>query len=170
MTSRDVIRRVIVTGGSGRVGRHVVRELAPDYDLVNADLVGTPDAEHVAVDVMRLDEVRRALKGADAVVHLAGLDYDWGFPPEDLMRVNALGTWHVLQAAVEQDLKRVVLCSSVSATGLTEMRPEWTPQQLPVDESHSCRPVDAYGLSKLVVETTARSVARGSRRIIQKPG
>ncbi len=161
--SAAAISRVIVTGGSGRVGRYVLRELAPSFDVVNADLLGGPaEAEHVATDVMDLDALRRVTAGADAVVHLAALDFDWNAPPEDYIRVNTLGTWHVLQAAAENGVARVVLCSSVSACGLSEMRPDWLPRALPVDETHECRPVQAYSVSKLVMEQMGLAFVRGT--------
>jgi UDP-glucose 4-epimerase len=157
------IRRVVVTGGSGRVGRFVIRELASAFDVLNADLVPGEDvAEHRRVDVMEIGAVREALRGAEAVIHLAAIDYDWQAAPEEYMRVNTLGSWHVLQAAAEQGLRKCVLCSSVSACGLSEMRPEWKPRWLPVDEQHQCRPVHAYSVSKLVIEQLGCSFAHGT--------
>lgn len=156
------IKRVVVTGGSGRVGGYVVRQLLKDYEVVIADLVpGNADAEYAEVNVMNLDQVRAAVKGADAVVHLAALDFDWGCNPEKYIDVNVRGTWHVLQAAQEAGIKKVVLCSSVSACGLSEMRPDWKPQSLPIDETHENRPVQAYSVSKIVMEQMAKSYVDG---------
>ncbi len=135
-------------------------ELQQEFNVVNADLLPLPGARSVETDVMRLDQVRAALKGADAVVHLAALDIGRRASPEDYMRVNTIGTWHVLQAAAQLGLLKAVVCSSVSATGLTEMRPDWTPGYLPIDEDHDCRPVHAYGVSKLSMEAIALSFAR----------
>ncbi len=157
------VKKVVVTGGSGRVGRSVVAELAAGHDVVNADLAaGGSDVEYVQTDVMDLESVRRVLKGADAVVHLAALDYDWNCAPEEYIRVNTLGSWHVLQAAAENELQKVVLCSSISACGLSEMRPDWKPQALQVDEQHELRPVQAYSVSKQIIETMGRSYATGT--------
>jgi nucleoside-diphosphate-sugar epimerase len=165
------LKKVVVTGGSGRVGRYVLEELAKSFDVRNADLApadagaaGRPPAvvEYVAMDVMDLDAVRAALKGAHAVVHLAAIDFDWNASPEKYIRVNTLGTWNVLQAAEENGLEKVVLCSSISACGLSEMREDWTPQYLPVDEDHELRPVQAYSLSKQIMETMGLAVSRGS--------
>ncbi|AUM75121.1 NAD-dependent epimerase/dehydratase family protein [Paracoccus jeotgali] len=158
-------KRVVVTGGSGRVGRHVIKAMAADHDVINADLAPPRDghdhgARFIQTDVMDLDSVRAALKGADAVVHLAGLDYDWGCEPERYIDVNARGSWHVLQAAEEQGLGKVVLCSSISICGLQEMRPDWAPQSLPIDERHENRPVYPYGVSKQVAEVMGESFAR----------
>jgi UDP-glucose 4-epimerase len=158
-----MIRKVVVTGGSGRVGRYVVRELAKSYDVINADLVGDDSGvRHETVDVMDLDALRRVCKGADALVHLAAIDFDWKAAPEKYIRINALGTWHALQAAAENDLSKVVLCSSISACGLSEMRPDWRPQYLQVDERHENRPVQAYSVSKQLMENMARSFAHGT--------
>lgn len=157
------IKRVVVTGGSGRVGSYVVRQLLKDYDVVIADLVaGNADAEYVQANVMELDELRAAFKGADAVVHLAAIDFDWKAPDEQYININVRGTWHVLQAAAEMGVKKVVLCSSISACGLSEMRADWTPEYLPVDEHHVNKPVQAYSVSKLVMEQMAKSFVDGT--------
>ncbi|WP_193043814.1 NAD-dependent epimerase/dehydratase family protein [Mycolicibacterium baixiangningiae] len=155
--------KVVVTGGSGRVGRYVVDELATGFDVTNVDLTqSSADVEYAEGDVTDLDSMRRALKGADAVVHLAAIDFDWKAAPEQYIRVNTMGTWNVLQAAAENDLQKVVLCSSVSACGLSEMRADWTPQSLQVDERHELRPVQAYSVSKQIMETMGRSIATGT--------
>lgn len=152
------IKRVVVTGGSGRVGGYVVRQLLKDYQVVIADLVaGNPEAEYIEANVMDLTQLREAFAGADAVVHLAALDFDWGCPPEQYIDVNVRGTWHVLQAASEAGVKKVVLCSSISACGLSEMRPDWQPEYLPVDELHTNKPCQAYSVSKILMEQMAKS-------------
>jgi len=157
------IKRVVVTGGSGRVGGYVVRKLVTDYDVVIADLVaGKTDVEFIEANVMKLDQLRAAFAGADAVVHLAALDYDWNCAPEKYIDVNVRGTWHVLQAASEVGIKKVVLCSSISACGLSEMRANWKPEFLPVDEAHDNKPVQAYSVSKIVMEQMAKSFTDGS--------
>jgi UDP-glucose 4-epimerase len=155
------VERVVVTGGSGRVGRYVLRELREHFLAVNADLVpGEVEDEHLTCDVMDLEQVREATKGADAVCHLAAIDYDWGAAPEEYIRVNTLGTWHVLQAAAENGVPRVVLTSSISACGLSEMRPDWRPLYLPVDEAHELRPAQAYSVSKQIMENMGRAFTR----------
>lgn len=168
MTAR---KKIVVTGGSGRVGRYVLAELASDHDVVNADLVPAslgpkgskaPEVDFIHCDVMDLDAVRRAVAGADTVIHLAAIDFDWKASDEKYIRVNALGTWHVLQAARELNVEKVVLCSSISISGLSEMRHEWTPQFLPVDETHENQPVQAYSVSKDMMESMGLATSRGS--------
>jgi nucleoside-diphosphate-sugar epimerase len=142
----------------------VLREIAPHYEVINADLTSrhADIAQFLQLDVMDLHALRAALKGVDAVIHLAAIDYDWKAEPQHYIDVNVRGTWHVLQGAVEAGVKKVVLCSSVSACGLSEMRTDWRPQTLQVDEQHVCRPVQAYSVSKLLMEQMGQSFVHGS--------
>ncbi len=157
------IKKIVVTGGAGRVGTYVLRELAQNFDVLNADLnPGQVDTRYLRTDVMNLDQVRAAVKGADAVVHLAAIDYDHNAAPERYIDVNIRGSWHVLQAAAEAGVRKVVLCSSISACGLSEMRADWRPQYLQVDEKHECRPVQAYSVSKQAIEQMGLSFTHGT--------
>lgn len=145
------------------MGTYVLRELVSHFDVTNADLVsGRVETAYVQADVMDLDSLRRAFVGADAVIHLAAIDFDWKAAPEKYIDVNVRGTWHVLQAASEAGVKKVVLCSSISACGLSEMRADWRPQTLQVDEDHECRPVQAYSVSKLLMERMGLSFVHGT--------
>jgi nucleoside-diphosphate-sugar epimerase len=156
-------KRVVVTGGSGRIGAYVIRELMASWDVVNADIIpGTEDVQFLETDVMDLNAVRKATKGVDAIIHLAGLDLHRNADPDQFVHVNTQGSWHVLQAAQENGVKKVVLSSSVAACGLSEMRPEWTPLYLPVDEEHECRPVHSYSVSKMLIEQMALSFVQGT--------
>jgi nucleoside-diphosphate-sugar epimerase len=71
-----------------------------------------------------------------------------------------VGTWNVLRACAQRGVSQVVVCSSVAAFGLHELRREWSALSLPVDESHEAQPAEAYSVSKLIVETMAAAVAR----------
>ncbi|MCC7045820.1 MAG: NAD(P)-dependent oxidoreductase [Alphaproteobacteria bacterium] len=160
-------QRIAVTGGSGRLGRFVVAELGRDRAVMVLDR--TPPRDDVAfapVDIMDLPSLRRALRGCDAVVHLAGVDLDFAVADDEMMRVNAMGSWHVLQAAEELGIGRVILCSSVCASGVNEARPDFPPLYLPVDEDHPCQPNTAYGLSKLALETMGAGFARRGMAVL----
>jgi UDP-glucose 4-epimerase len=152
---------VLVTGGGGRLGRHVVRRLRQSHRVVSADIAPGPLTD-VELDVRDADAVADACADADCIVHLAALDYDTHAAPEKFIATNTLGTWHVLQAAAASAVPRVVVCSSVAALGLHEMRSDWVPAELPVSEAHEARPAEAYSVSKLVVETMAAAVARSA--------
>ncbi len=150
--------KIAVTGGSGRLGRYVVEELRGHCDVTIVDLV--PPEERIAFhkcDILKPGELKKALAGQDAVVHLAGLDLVQAATPDAFVHVNAVGTWNVLQAAQHAGTKRVVQCSSVTATGLNESREDFMPKYLPVDEMHPLAPVHPYGVSKLLQEEIARS-------------
>lgn len=154
------MKRVVVTGGSGRVGKYVVAQLMKNHEVVVADLKPSEhDVEFIEANVMDLEAVRKAVVGADAVIHLAAIDFDWKAPEEEYINVNVRGTWHVLQACRDAGVKKVILCSSISACGLSEMRKDWTPKYLPVDEMHENKPYQAYSVSKIVMEQMAKSFA-----------
>jgi nucleoside-diphosphate-sugar epimerase len=154
--------RVIVTGGSGRVGRYVVDELVKAGHGVTVFDLGPPKAgvAHVKGDILDLPALEAAFKGAEAVVHLAANDWIAKVPPEAFIRVNVLGTWQVLQAAESAGVRKAVVCSSISAMGLEELRPEFPPDYLPFDEAHPIKPVEPYSVSKEAVEHVAMSFAR----------
>ena len=150
-------RRVLVTGASGRVGRHVVDALTDHSEVTVFDLAPpVQDVAYIEGDVLDLDKVRASMTGQDAVIHLAAIDAGVPAEPEAYFGVNVMGTWNTVQAAQEAGIRKVVLASSVSATGLGEMRPDFPPEYLPVDEAHALKPAHAYGVSKLVVEDIAR--------------
>jgi nucleoside-diphosphate-sugar epimerase len=158
--------RVLVTGGAGRLGRYVVAELAGHCR------VGVLDREAGAdfpADVLDLPAVARAMPGHDAVVHLAAMDISIPAPPERIFDVNVRGTWNVLEAARQAEARRVVVASSVAATGIDV--PGTAPLYLPIDEAHPLRPTHPYGLSKEVDEAIARSFARrgGMEVIVLRP-
>jgi UDP-glucose 4-epimerase len=153
-------RRILVTGACGRLGRFVMSELMPICEVSVLDLAKPEqDVPFIQGDVVDLATVRRAMAGQDAVVHLAAIDLGVPAEPERYFGVNVMGTWNVLQAAHEAGVGKAVLASSISANGVTEMRPDFPPEYLPVDEAHPSKPVHPYGVSKLVVEKVAESFA-----------
>jgi nucleoside-diphosphate-sugar epimerase len=131
------------------------------HDVLVADRVTAGSEDEVRIDVLDLDSLRVAFAAADAVIHLAGVDYDFHTRADDTIRINALGTWNVLQASSEAGVRRVVVCSSVAAMGLHEMRDDWKPLQLPITEGHPSSPVEPYSVSKALAETIARSFQDG---------
>ena len=154
-------RRVLVTGASGRIGRHVVDALVDDCEVTALDLAPpVQDVPFIEGDVLDLQRVRAAMTGQDAVIHLAALDIGVPAEPEGYFGVNVMGTWNTLQAAREAGIRKVVLASSISATGIGEMRSDFPPEYLPVDEAHAMKPAHAYGLGKLVLENVARGFVR----------
>ncbi len=155
--------RVAVTGGSGRLGRYVVRHLAPVCDVTVID-IEAGDGETILCDVRDIGAVRGALQGCQAVVHLAALDDGVVEEEEAYVDVNLRGTWNVLQASEELGLSRVVLASSVAALGIGADNP---PRVLPLPVETELRPRQAYGMTKKVAEQFARAfVDRGHLEVI----
>lgn len=166
--------RVAVTGGSGRLGRYVVDRLKGKHALTVVDR-REPHAADVAfrnVSVTDLADLRATFEGHDAVLHLAAVPNPRTASPAECFHVNTQGTWAVLQAAEDAGVRRVVVASSDSATGLHYNPVDWPPQYLPVDEAHPLRPTEVYSLSKKVTEAIAKSFADRGRMevLVIRPG
>lgn len=156
---------ILVTGGSGRIGRTLVSALTTQGDEVSVfDAApassGAPGVPHRRGDVRDLAAVRDAVHAArpDAVLHLAAHSYDRPGPGGDseVLSVNVQGTLNVLIAAAAAGVARVVHFSSVNALGCVgpHGRP---PDRLPVGDDHPRRPQTAYQLSKHLSEEACRS-------------
>jgi nucleoside-diphosphate-sugar epimerase len=154
--------RVAVTGGAGKAGRAVVRDLLEHgHDVISVDLVRDPsltDAQQLVADVTDYGEVVDALDGADAVVHLAAIPAPGLKPDELTFRVNTTSTYNVFAAAPLLGLRRVVWASSETTLGLPFERER--PRYAPIDEDHPLLPESSYALSKVVSEEMARQFSR----------
>jgi nucleoside-diphosphate-sugar epimerase len=171
---------IVVTGGSGKAGRAVVRDLVDHgFDVVNVDVVPGPaqDAPFLRADLTDLGETIEALRGVDAVVHLAAIPAPRIRTVERTFEINMLSTYNVFSAATLLGLERVVWASSETVLGLPFGRlharnlldpaaePGHVPQPdyVPIDEEHPLRPHSSYSLSKVLGEEMARQFARWSR-------
>ena len=154
--------RVVVTGGAGKAGRAVVRDLLEHgYDAVSVDLVRDPtltEGQQLVADLTDYGEAVDALKGADAVVHLAAIPAPGLKPDELTFRVNTTSTYNVFAAAPLLGLRRVVWASSETTLGLPFERE--LPRYAPIDEEHPLLPESSYALSKVVSEEMARQFSR----------
>ncbi len=160
---------VLVTGSGGLLGRHVVRELAEHGSVTGFDQKRCSEPiPQIIADVTDLAAVRAACAGKHAVIHVAARPNIWSGTGEEILRVNVMGTWNVLQAAEDAGVRRVVLCSSDSVMGFTVMSGSLrAPDYAPIDGAHPLRPTDPYALSKLVGEQIGRSfVERGKLEVI----
>lgn len=159
--------KVIVTGGSGRLGRFIADALKGRAQVTTLDIAGPKsNLPHITLNITDLEGLFKAFTGVDAVVHVGALDGHVEAVPEEFMRVNALGTWNVLHAAFEAGVRKVVVASSNSATGLNSTNLHRPPLYLPIDETHPVWPTQAYGLSKLINEVAAESFGnRGAMKV-----
>jgi nucleoside-diphosphate-sugar epimerase len=168
---RDTMK-VVVTGGSGKVGRAVLRELLEHgHEVLNVDRT-PPDparspasAPFLPADLTDFGQTLEALSGAaqmsgvEAVVHLAAIPSPTHATPDVVFSTNIRSTHTVFAAAVRLGLKRVVWASSETTLGLPFDTP---PEYTPVDERHPLRPESSYALSKVLGEEMARQFARWS--------
>lgn len=164
--------KTAIVGGAGRLGRYIVDELRHIRDLVVLDRnVSAATAHAQTADITVLDDLRRGFSGVDELIHVAGIDGHVQTPQEVFFETNVMGTWNVLQAAVEHSIRKVIVTSSISATGFNVGPPFRMPDYFPIDEEHPLFPVDAYGLSKQTNEVTAASFGRrpGTQVICIRP-
>ncbi len=154
------MKKVVVTGGNGRLGRLVIRQLlAHEYEVLSLDRV--PPAEKLCAswmaDLRHSGEVYEALKGAFGVVHLGAYQAPNLAPDSETFSNNVTATYNVLKAAADLGVKKVVIASSTAAFGFIYARQPFSPDYLPVDEQHPSKPQDPYALSKVVGEQIADS-------------
>lgn len=155
---------VVVTGGSGKLGRAVVSDLIEHgWQVTVLDMVPTPhpDAGFVRVDLGDHGAVVDALTGiddryesVDAVVHLAAIPAPGLTTNAATFDRNITATHHVFAAARIAGIKRIVWASSETVLGLP-MSPEFPPPYLPVDEEYHPRPTSSYSLAKTLEEELA---------------
>jgi nucleoside-diphosphate-sugar epimerase len=157
------MKKIVVTGGSGKAGRAVLRDLVEHgYAVTNVDQA--PPQQALApfrqVDLRDMGQTFESLLGADAVVHLAAIPSPDRFTPEVTFRTNMSITYNVFSAAVALGLERVVWASSETVLGLPFDRQK--PAYAPIDEEAPSWPETSYALGKLLSEEMARQYNRWS--------
>lgn len=170
--------RILFTGGSGKAGKHSVAYLLEqghsvlNLDQVNFDhpkvltrLADITDAGQV-FDVMgsyaNYDELAQGagVPKFDAVVHFAAVPRLLMTSDNECYRVNTLGTYNVIDAAIKMGVRKVIFASSETTYGICFADGEVKPDYLPIDEEHPTIPEDSYAMSKVVNEATAQSFQR----------
>ena len=167
------MKRIILTGGSGKIGGWILKELLDaGHEVLNVDL--RPAAESrcrtLITDLTDLgqvygalgaytgiDELQPSLRPAavDVVVHFAAIPRVLLVPDSEVFRINTVSTYNVMEAAARLGIPKVVYASSEATYGVVFAEGHLDPRYFPVDEEHPTVPMDAYGLSKVVNEQTA---------------
>ena len=151
-------RTVLLTGAAGGLGT-LMRGLLPEYgyELRLLDLLpveGEPDA--ITADLADREALREAVRGVDAIVHLAGISLEASC--EKILKANMEGTYNLYEAAREEGVGRIVFASSNHAVGYTPRpqgdAPFGQSALIPVDTPR--RPDTFYGLSKSFGEDLAQ--------------
>ncbi len=168
--------RILVTGAAGRIGSHVVPELAAHGHTVRAlDRRPLPEevrkvSEPYYADMTDPLAMLNAANGCDTIAHIGAVPGPT-VPADEVLRLNVIGTQNILEAAAAHDISRVVLTSSVGALGFSFPTHLCLPDYLPVDTAHPRRPQDVYGLSKLMNEESAAARTRlsGMTTLVIRP-
>ena len=161
--------KVLITGTGGKLGTYVATELQGHCEISGFDARPSHGAiRHRIGDITDAAAMAQACDGVDAVLHIAALPNIWSGSSDDIVRINTMGVWTVLQAAEAAGVRRVVLCSSDSVVGFTVMSGSLKPPvYLPIDNAHPLNPTDPYAISKLLGEEIGRGfAARGSLEVI----
>ena len=157
--------KIAVTGGNGKLGRHVVRRLTDDgHQVLTLDRAGTRSPALLTVDLRDYGQVVDALLGVDdrhdgfdAVVHLGAIPAPGILPDAATFENNMLSTYNVFQAARRAGISRIVYASSETVLGLPF---DIDPPYIPVDEEYPPRPESTYSLVKRLEEQMAVEMTR----------
>src|SRR5258708_7149219 len=172
---KDLGGRIMFAGRSGKAGKHVVQYLLDQgHKVFNLDTkpLANPGARTLITDITDRRQVFNALASymglqefdpslppepVDAVFHFAAAPRIMITPDNELFRINTMGTYNVIEAAVKLGIRKVIIASSESTYGLVFANESRYPIHFPLEEDDPVDPMDSYGLSKLCNEKTAQA-------------
>ena len=181
--------KVLITGSSGRLAGFLIRELADKHELILTSRRQPPQEfssfPWIKADLNCFEDCQLAVAGVEAIQHLGAQaepsDHpklrrqkeQQGIPFDATFKTNLLGTYYLLQAAVEAKVRVFVMTGSNCAFG-HGFRISQTPfpiQSLPIDETHPCYPEDSYSFSKGAGEALLATYSRayGIRTYVTRP-
>jgi NAD+ dependent glucose-6-phosphate dehydrogenase len=147
-------KRVLITGAAGRIGTDLTGFLKDRYDLRLHFNRTVPDApavdDFVVADIARFEQIRPAMEGIKAVVHLAG-EPAVTTPWDRVNRANIEGLYNVYESARQAGVSRIVFASTNHVMGMNDRDENW-----PVYSAQPVRPDSLYGVSKAFGETLGR--------------
>ncbi len=172
------MKRIIFTGGSGKAGRFAIQHfLDHGYQVLNLDRapLNNPAVATLLTDVTDSGQVFNALSHfttdnpyamagwspgpIEGLVHFAAIPRVGIVPDNETFRINTMGTYNVLEAAVKFGIRNIVIASSETVYGVCFAATHRNPEYVPLDEAYKVDPMDSYALSKIVNERTAQAFA-----------
>ena len=163
-------KRILFTGGSGKAGKHMVPWLYErGYEIVNADLkpLKFSGVRDIVADITDSGQMFNLINAYelddygkvqfDAVVHFAAIPAIHLVPDNETFRVNTMGTYNVIEAAVKLGVRKIIIASSETTYGVCFAQGHRDYKYLPLDEDYPVDPMDSYALSKVVNERTAQA-------------
>ncbi len=177
--------KVLITGGTGSLAQYIIQQLEPDHELVLFDRVKPGENRfnfeikhpYIQGDLTNPEDCAKAVAGCDAVIHLGAIPWPCDHPVwtpriasmgvkvppfDETLRVNTMGTYHVMYAAVQAGAKVVITAVSNCTLG-HGFRISNTPfpvKYFPIDEEHPTDIEDSYSLSKLFQSEVMHSFTR----------
>ena len=157
--------RIFFTGGSGKAGKHVIPYLLDQgHRVMNLDLMPLdyPGVDNLIADITDSGQMFNAMTSYagfdelepgngvpkfDAVVHFAAIPRILLNPDNETFRVNTIGTYNVIEAAVKLGIKKIIIASSETTYGICFSDGKTDPYELPLEEDYDVDPMDSYGLS-----------------------
>jgi nucleoside-diphosphate-sugar epimerase len=161
--------KVVVTGGSGLAGKHVVEDLlANGYDVLSIDIVPPRDeiTPYKLVNTEDIGQIYGCLDEADCIIHLAAIPRPTFHTGDVVFRTNTLSTFNIFEASARIGIKRIVYASSISVLGYPFYRRFFEPEYIPIDETHPNKPQDPYALSKYLGEEIAKAYVRSHDLVV----
>jgi len=170
-------KRILFTGGTGKAGRHALPWLLDQgYEILNVDLqrFDHPRINTLIADITDSGQMFNAMtthfgfggydaghppRPVDAVVHFAAIPRVLIEPDNETFRVNVMGTYNVIEAALKMGVRKVIIASSETTYGVCFAEGDKDFHEFPLEEDYDIDPMDSYGLSKLLNEKTARAFA-----------
>lgn len=150
------MKKVLITGSSGQLGRELVKLLkGKNYDVIGIDIVVSPKTDKL-IDIRNSDAVNQIVAGVDAIIHTAaihGKHYELNYSREEFIRTNINGTYNLLNACVLNGVKKFLYTSTTSIYGKAM---ESDKQAVWVDETLTPNPRDIYDITKLTAELLCR--------------
>lgn len=158
----DRIKKVLITGGCGRIGRRVTAKLMSlGMQVRVADMItgAISEVEYVKGDIINYDEMLAATSGVDYVIHLAAIPVENG-KSQELFKSNVEGVFNVIDSAAKNGVKGFVFASTVSTYALLHPSLPFKPSYFPVDEEIPRIPDRNYGSMKIIGENFLQAYSR----------